>query len=231
MSFTPTAENVVWLCSVVVQAVTVARLLRNGLFRTYRVLAAYLLLEPARFVAFLVLPAGRNAYAWLLLVSRPLKWLLEAAILVELCRLILQNHTGLSRFGRWLIGVSLAAAFLISAATAVPGIARQADQYKVLFYYTAAERILDIAMVLFLLAMTAFVSWFPVAVNWNVLVYFAGWACSFIVCSAAVIIPFATGHRVTPRGSLPLEIISAICVLPWGILTTPSGYPPHNFSA
>ncbi len=149
---------------------------------------------------------------------------------MELCRLILQNHTGLSRFGRWLIGVSLTAAFLISTATAAPGIARQADQYKVLFYYTAAERILDIAMVLFLLAITAFASWFPVAVNRNILVYFVGWACSFIVSSAAAIIPFATGHRITPRGSLPLEIISAMCMVAWGILISPSGEHFHKFS-
>jgi hypothetical protein len=230
MAFTPTAENVVWFCSVVVQAATVTRLLQNGLYRTYRVLAAYLFLEPARFIAFLVLPSNWNAYAWLFLVSQPLKWLLEAAILVELCQLILQNHPGLLRLGRWVIGVSLTAAFLISAATAASGIAHQADQYKILFYYTAAERILDIAMVLFLVSMTAFVFWFPVAVNRNILVYFAGWACSFIVCSAAVIIPFATGHRITPRGSLPLEIISTICVLAWGILISQSGESSHKRS-
>jgi hypothetical protein len=223
MTFAPTPENIVWLCSVLAQAGALARLFFNGLYRTYPVLSAYLFLGPATFIAFLVLPATRNAYAWLFLASQPLMWILEALILVELCHLILRDYAGLAKMGRRLMVLSLTAAFLISAATAAPGIATHGEQYPVLFYYTAAERTLDIAMVLFLVQMAAFLCLFPVALNRNILVYFAGWACSFLARAAAVIIPFATGHRVTPEASMALGVISGICALTWAILISQAG--------
>src|SRR5260370_41875084 len=85
-------------------------------------------------------------------------------------------------------------------------------------------------MVICLLAMVAFLSWFAFALNRNVLVFFAGWRSSLLASSAAVIMPFATGHRITPQVSMALEIISGICVLAWGLLISPRGERSHTVS-
>jgi hypothetical protein len=226
MTFTPSPDNILWLFSTIAKLALLVRLIRTDLFRIYRVLFVYLLAEILRFAAYLWLSPNKTEYARQFFLSQPVTWLLEAWVLVELCFLIFRNHQGLARTSKWLIALGFWGAFIISVVTAflsAAPIADKNDPHRVLFYYTAVERTLDIGMVLFLLVMTIFLCWFPIVLNRNVLVYFASWSFSFIARSAAVIVPFATGHRMTHRASLVLQGIDLVCVSVWLVLINKAG--------
>ncbi len=225
MTFSPTPENILWLSFVMAQVAVLGRLTFERLLRVYQVLSIYLLTDATRFVVFLLLPPGRKYSAWLFVISQPVIWVLETCVLIELCLLIFRSHAGLARVGRWVIASGLAAAFLVSMATApsTAPVADPNDSFKILFYYTAVERILDIGMVVFLLIMTVFLAWYPFTLNRNILVYFAGWAFSFIARSAAVVIPLATGRHITRTTNLVLEVVDLLCMMMWLVLINKAG--------
>jgi hypothetical protein len=226
MTFTASSENILWLSSALARSAVLVRLIRTRLWRIYRVLSLYLAAYVLRFAVWLFLPPSDRVHSWFFVYSQPVIWILEAAVLIELCFLIFRDHVGLARVGGRVIVAGLITAFVISAATAVPSatpIHDPLDPRRVLFYYTAIERVLDIGMVLFLLVMTAFLCWYPFTLNRNIFVYFAGWAFSFVARSAAVVVPFATGHHVTPNASLALEVIDLFCVISWLVLISDQG--------
>jgi hypothetical protein len=225
MTFTPSPDNVLWLFSTAARLVLLGRLVRTGLFDVYRVLSVYLAGDVLLLIAYLCLP-NNAAYFQMFVISQPIVWVLQASVLVELCFLIFRNHPGLTRTGKWMIASGLAMAFLISGITAMSSaapIADRTDPYKVLFYYTAIERTLDIGMVLFLLVMTLFLCWYPIGLSRNVFVYFASWSFSFVAKSVAIAVPFASGHRVTRGVSLALQVIDLLCVIVWLALINEEG--------
>ncbi len=227
MHFQPTSNNILWLCSTMAHAVLLIRLFTMGLYTVYRVLTIYLFAVILRFAVSLGIPQTPNAYGWLFVISQPVMWVLEVLVLLELCSQIFRNHQGLARWGRSLLVAALSVSILVAILTGLPGVAKflknSGEQYSVLFYYTFVERAIDVAMTLFVLFIVGFLFRFPISLKRNLLVYFAGWAVSFIATTAAVVIPFATGHRVTPSMSAILIAISLISTLWWVALITKKG--------
>jgi hypothetical protein len=232
MSFTGTPENYLWLCSAIAHVIVLLRLIRSNLARIYRVFSIYLFAYAFRFAVYLFLPPGLESYSEFFVDSQPVMWIFEASVLIELCSLIFRNHAGLARVGGWLIGVGLSA-FAISAAITAPRISAiidWRDPQKVLFNYLKIERVLDAGMVGFLVAMTVVLCWFPFTLNRNILVYFAGWALYFLVRSAAIIVPFATGHLIERGVNIAFELAELLCVLTWLLFINKKGESAEKVS-
>src|SRR5256885_635356 len=109
-----TTDNLLWSFSVVGEAALLARLFILGLYRTYRWLSAYLMIDIAEFLLLAIVPAARRGFPYFFAVAQPVAWAFEGLVLLEIYSLVLRNHAGFARWGRRLIGISFATSIALS---------------------------------------------------------------------------------------------------------------------
>ncbi len=177
-------------------AVLYLRLRQQGLHRTYRIFAIFLLFRVAHTVVLSALPpvwyalhhvpsppfGANNVYAWTWVFTVPQLWLLHVLVVLELYSLVLKGYKGIASLGRWAILAGLAIAVLISSVTLSAEMAHSnVQQYPILRFMFIMGRDVSSSLVLFLLFITAFLVWFPVPLSRNVVVYSTVYAFYFTI--------------------------------------------------
>ena len=170
------------------------RLRHQKLHRVYRVFAAYVLFRVVRLAVLATLPRlwywvhhqpyfpyANNAYGWIWALSEPALWILQILVVLELYSLVFQNHKGIASLGRWTVIAGLSIAVVLSSITLPSELSHSAEKYVILRWYSLAERGVDASLVAFLLFITAFLAWFPIPLNRNVVLYSMVYAIYFIV--------------------------------------------------
>ena len=169
------------------------RLRQQGLHHVYRVFAAFVLFRAVRDLALVALPAlwyglhhlpyvrlANNVYAWTWFVAEPPMWILHVLVVLELYSLVLQNYKGIASTGRWAVLAGLTVAVVLSCATLPAEMSHSAEHYTLLRWAFMASRGVHASLVIFLLFITAFLAWFPVPLNRNVVLYSMVYALYFI---------------------------------------------------
>ncbi len=169
------------------------RLRQQRLHRIYRIFAIFLLFRAARSALLAVLPPiwyslqggplprfnENNVYAWTWVITLPVLWLLHILVVLELYSLVLQGYKGIASMGRWVVFAGLAIAVVPSFVTFSAEITHSTVHSAILRWIFVLTRGLDSSLVLFLLFITAFLVWFPVPLNRNVILYSTVYAFYF----------------------------------------------------
>ncbi|HXN49851.1 MAG TPA: hypothetical protein VN893_24580 [Bryobacteraceae bacterium] len=174
------------------------RLRQQGLQHVYRFFAAFVLFRAVRDLALVALPAlwyglhhrpyvrlGNNVYAWVWVLLEPPMWILHILVVLELYSLVLQNYKGIASMGRWAVFAGLTVAVVLSCATLPAEMSHSAEHYTLLRWAFVASRGVHASLVIFLLFITAFLAWFPVPLNRNVVLYSMVYALYFITDTLA----------------------------------------------
>ncbi len=220
-------ESMSWL-AIAGYVVLYLRLRQQGLRRVYRVFAAYVLFRAARTVALVTLPRvwyavlhrpfvpyANNAYGWLWALSEPMVWILQVLIVLELYSLVLQNHKGIASFGRWAVLGGLAIATVVSSVTLPAEMSHSAEKFTILRTYFLVNRGLDASLVVFLLIITAFLAWFPVPLNRNVVLYSMVYALYFTVGALAELARNLGGLAAWSGVNLAINGLELLCLGIW----------------
>jgi hypothetical protein len=208
-------QQVLWWLSLALEAGLLVRLSVSRLHRLYTWFAVLICLELARGVAVLPVDPRKDLFAWYFLLTEPLKWFLFILVVLELYSLALKEHQGIATFSRWIMTASVLAAVAISALTLSADLSRPARRFPILIYYSVIERGLMFSLVLFLLLITAFLVWSPIAVRRNVVVH-AGILSFFFLSSAmALFIRNVAGYELTRTISTVLFFVHNSCYLLW----------------
>lgn len=201
----------------------VLRLFRSGLYRTYKMFTLYVLYELARLSAVGFLDPTTKLYANFYFFSQPITWLFLLLVILELYELSLKNHAGIATWGRRVLASALFLSAIASVATVAVDIQQHASVHHRLALYATIERVILLSLLLFLFALTWFLSHFPVPVNRNTIVHLRVFAIYFLMRGAVMLTVLVLG--VEHRGIINLvqQISVTACLCAWAFLLTPAG--------
>ena len=192
----------------------VLTLARNGLYRTYRFLFAYLLLDGCHGAAALILRNGTQAYFLVYLAAQSLKTVLAVFVILELAQIVLAEHPALARFGRDVVAYVLLGAAVIAGAGIAVDSSVPPGRSPILHRFNSVERTMDIWLLMFLLVMALFLTWFPVRLKRNVVLYFAGFIIYFLTRAAGLLLTNLEPVLMSRIDTAMLSV-SFLCLLTW----------------
>ncbi|MBI1896697.1 MAG: hypothetical protein HYS04_09225 [Acidobacteria bacterium] len=212
------------LASLVLYAAVIVRFCWSGLVHSYPAFVAYLLFELLRtsVVGFLV-PYGTNLYFWFYVGTEIGGWLLYGLVVLELFGLVLRHHAGIATVGRWAVMAAVGLSVAFSALTLLLGLERGALDHQIVDDFFVMDRLAMSSLLFFLVLVTLFLLWFPIALSRNVVVHACTFAFFFLTRTLVFLSVNFFGRTVLAYSNATMHILSVICLLLWAILLTPAG--------
>src|SRR6266567_3558252 len=171
----PTQETVLLILQTSILTGLVVRVLMTGLFRTYPWFFGYLLMASLQTLILPFLPFNSAIYLYTWAVSQGLLTCFCALIVLELYSLILRDLTGLAtssrRYIKICLGVATLGSLLVLLVEQTPNVAFDA--------FMIIDRAILTSLLIFVLLLTAFLIYYPVPINRNLVVYSIGYAVYF----------------------------------------------------
>lgn len=217
------AERALWLVVYAAQLVLLARLGQQGLLRRYRFFSLYLGVQVLEASLLLAFRPGTDAYGWAYAAFVPLIGLCATLAVLELHDLVLRDYAGIRSLARWVITGSLAAALVMAALTLSPDLSNPAEPYPLMRAFHVFQRVLYSALFLFTLLTTAFLLWFPLPLNRNIVLHTMVFLASFAGRSATLLLRNVGGPELRLLASTVNLGIAATCLLAWILFLTRAG--------
>jgi hypothetical protein len=206
----PTEQVVLLILQTSILVGLVVRVLVTGLFRTYPCFFGYLLLASLQtsVLPFLAFDSGIYGYFWL--VTQALLTCFCALIVLELYALVLRDLTGIAsasrRYVKICLGVAILGSLLLLLVERTP---------KGIFNtFLVIDRAIVTSLLIFVLLLTAFLVYYPVSINRNLVVYSMGYAVYFLA-KAGGLLTVNINHAWYRQFSMGLIIASTISMLFW----------------
>lgn len=215
-------------------ALTALKLLTSGLFRRYRIFFLYFIFRFFYITGFLIithmhgLPGGdgtqSNLYFYAYFLTEPILLLAYILVVVELYSLVLEKYRGLYTLGRWAMYGAILISGTASILTLLPKLAPSLPEApRRLMYELAAERGVDLALVIFILLIILFLSRYPVPLSRNVVVHTVIYSVFFLSDAMVLLLWTMFGYKGGDTFNLVLSAISSICSLSWAFFLSAEG--------
>lgn len=228
--FTSIFQGVAILGSVL----TILRIFASGLYRRYRIFFAYFIFRVVYTTAGLIvtrlkgLPGGDGTQSYLYFdlyfYSVPFLLLAYILVVIELYSLVLERYRGLYTLGRWAMYGAVLISSTISIVTLLPKLGPSLPEpSRRLMYELAAERGIELALVIFILLIVWFLSKYPVPLSRNVLVHTVIYSVFFLSDALVLLWRTVLGYHVTDTVNAIAGAISAACTIAWAFLLTAHG--------
>ena len=173
--------QLLWYANVAAMGALLLRFTATGLWRLYRVLFSYFLALAGGSLLLLLISFRSNSYALVFMTDEVIVHVLALFTVLELYWLALAKHMGLASFGRTTVwGVSAAVTFL-ALVSALLDRDIPSGQSIILHRFFTVERTLEMAIILFLLLIALFITWFPVKMPRNAALAIAGFSVLYIL--------------------------------------------------
>src|SRR5450432_268381 len=219
-----TLVSILKVVSLLGSALTAARLLKNGLYLRYRIFSAYMVFWFLNVSWSLALDQKSSIYLLFWTVSEAILWVFYVLLVLELYRLVLEKYKGIYTLGRRFLYFGVAVAVTISALTLIPKINPQSPQRsRILPYFLAAERGIDLSLAIFILLILVFLAVFRVPLARNVRIHAAVYSVYFISNTLIFLLRSVFGLRMKDEVDLLLMATSSGCLIAWLFLLSPKG--------
>lgn len=204
---------------------TAYKFLRTGLYRRYRVFFFLLLFQTLNTIWPLLIRDRKSfAYAYLWATTEPISWIFYILAVLELYRLVLENHRGLYSLGRWAMYGATAVAIFLSILTLLPHFTPATPQRsRNLGYFYATERGIFVSLTIFILLMLLFLSRYPVPLSRNVLVHTGLYSLYFVSQTFATLLLTVFGLQHLESATVVGSAATALCLFLWFLLLTRKG--------
>jgi hypothetical protein len=174
------------------------RLYFMGLASRYRFLCAYLVLEALGTGGLAWIPINTWTYTIAYFCVTPVLWVLGYLVVLELCRLILEDYPGVAGAGRRLVNWSMGAAVLVALGFAAHGLRARLGTFPVLRSFAIVHMSVRVGLLFFLLVILYFVYRFRLSLPRNRKLYGVGFAICWglVLVADALSIGAGTAHYV-----------------------------------
>ena len=199
------------------------KLFRSTLWQKYRYFTFYLVFETIRVPVMSVIPRATDVYAITYFSTQPIIWLLFVLTVLELFQLVLRNHVGIASLGRKALSISLALSALISVSTLVFELQRQPVESAFLYNFMLLERLVMMSLLVLVLCLIGFLSYFPVPLTRNVRVHASVFAAFFAVRTTLLIVRTWFGREIVATLNIVAYVAMIACLLAWFRLLTLEG--------
>jgi hypothetical protein len=142
---------------------------------------------------------------------------------LELYSLVLANYKGLQTVGRWVFLVAVTLAVVISGASVIPTWSNPNEKVMIVFYYALIARGIMFSLVLFILLILFFLSWYPISLSRNLVIHAVVCLVFLISASMAYLVRNVQGAAVNHAVNVAHLVITIICWGAWMVLLTPKG--------
>ena len=176
-----------WYVNLAASAMLLVRFWLTRIYLSQRLLYAFFLVKVALGIALLRIPYRSDLYTYVYVAAEVAAQLLAFFALLELYRNALARHKGLASFGRAAVWVVTGIVTLLASVSATLDQDIPRGQSAILHRYFTVERTVDIAIVLFLLVIAVFVTWFPVKMSRNVILSIAGFSVFYALKVGALL--------------------------------------------
>jgi hypothetical protein len=179
------AEGIRWL-TIGLTAAVVVKLWLTGLINVYKLLFCYLAFDLLTSLGSFLIPYRTKYYAHYYFSAQTLMIVMAAFILVEIYALALERTPALARFLRSTVGYILGIAALTPLLWLYANGSASSQIHPYLKADLLFEQTMDATMAIFLIIISIFMTWFPVRLRRNVIVYISGFIVWSLSRSAAV---------------------------------------------
>lgn len=205
-------------------SLTVIKLCYTGLYRRYRMFFLLFLFAIPETIWPLLIDVKSQLYEKIWIISDPIFWVLHILVVLELYRLVLENHKGLYSLGRWIMNAAVGIAIFISVLSLIPHFKPTTPQHsRMLGYFFATRRGIDCSLVIFILLILLFLSRYPVRLSRNVLVHTALFSIFFLIETLTLLLASVFGIHVYTAVDILRSGILSLCVFAWFFLLTRKG--------
>lgn len=220
--------------TIVGAALTVLKLVTSGLYRRYRIFFGYFLFRIPYMTGFLILSHLKGLrggdgirsylYFYAFFYSEPILILAYILVVIELYSLVLERYKGIYTLGRWAMYGAVLISGTISVLTMLPKLGPSLPEpSKRLIYELAAERGVDLALVIFILLIVWFLTRYPVPLSRNVVAHTAIYSVFFLSDALVLLWRHLLGYHVTEVFNAFATAVSAACAVAWCVLLTAKG--------
>ena len=210
----------------VTQIVAYALLLRklsvSHLLKTYRYFSCLIAVETARLLFMSSLTPRSETYAHAYFITTPIIWVLYVLVVLELFQLTLRNHIGIASLGRKAVTTGLVVSVLVSSATLLFDLQRNIEG-AFLFNFMLLERMVMTSLLVLLLCLIGFVSYFPVPLSRNIRTHACIFAVYFTVRTLLLFIRLWFGLEVVVALNVIGAVLATACLFTWTVLLSEAG--------
>jgi hypothetical protein len=208
----------------VLAALVAGKLYTTGLHRRYRAFFWYMLFRIVEGVWPNFIDIKSGLYAWVWVFTEPISLFLYILVVLELARLVLENHQGLYTLGRWSIYFGMAISVVLSILSLLPRIKPNMTQRsKYMGYVFALDRAVTLCMAIFLILMLFLISRYPVKLSRNVLLHACLYTLFFICNTLDFILARVFGLPHYAAIDTSRMIVACLCLLCWFLFLSPEG--------
>jgi hypothetical protein len=214
----PLDQLVLIVAQAALLATLVARMWIADLHRIYPFFFLYLLADLLQTLIGVSIPFKGPAYPYFWVASEGTIACCYALIVIELYRVVLRDLPGIATISRRYITVTVAVATVGSLL--LLRLEEAPANYVSVFF--VIERAIVFSLVIFILLVSAFLAYYPIPLNRNVVIYSIGYAVYFLTKATALFVR-TLGHYVLPQISTVLLVVSSVCLLFWVLTLSRQG--------
>ena len=180
----------------------IARIWSAGLYRVYPYFFSYLVAQLLQVLILSAVPFRGSAYPYIWVGTEAMIVCFSVLIVVELYRVIFRDLPGIASVSRRYMKITVAVGILVSLFL----FRFEETPANYVSTFLVIERGIDFSLVLFILLVSAFLTYYPVSLNRNVVVYSIGYAFYFLIKATALFVR-TMGHYVAPQISTILMVV------------------------
>ncbi len=194
------------------------RVVGTGLFRTYPYFFGYVLVASVQALILSFLSPNSSSYIYPWLITQALLTFFGALVVLELYTLVLRDLTGIASASRRYVKVCVVLALLVSL------LLLEAEQtpHGIVAAFMLVDRALVTSLLIFVLLLTAFLVYYPVPINRNLVVYSTGYALYFIAKGCGLLV-LNISHAWSRQFSYVVVTASTLAMLFWLVGLSPAG--------
>jgi hypothetical protein len=212
-----------WLFFVSLLSLTVflLKFVLCGLHKKYRWLFSYFAAVLAGGLVLAGIPYQSKAYAWTFIAQEVFIHVLAIFVVLEIYRIALAGHAGLAAFGR--AGILIATVLAVTVAVAISLVDRDipSGQLAAFHWFLTFQRSWDLALLVFLVLIGLFITWFPVKLSKNTAIGIAGFSVIFFVRAGILLAANVLPRKNVPAVNNAAMILETVMTLAWAAAIRP----------
>jgi hypothetical protein len=213
-----TITRVLMVAQFVALPLLILRICLAGIQRKYIFFTTYLAISFVQIAIQYVIPYSSLAYGYAFVFSEMLIVVLYVLIVLELYSKVLAPLAGVAAMAQQYTGGAICVAALVSLGL----LYFESSASNLVERFLVFERVMIFSLVLFVLFIVGFLTYFPVSLSRNVIVYSTGYAVFFLAKAASI---FARNTQVLDYRVVD-EIhltVNDLCLLFWAVYLSRAG--------
>jgi hypothetical protein len=156
-------------------------------------------------------------------ITLPILWILDVLVVLEVFQAALAERQGIASFSRKFVITAMGIGATVGVSTLFFDLQDQKPRYKILENFILADRVMELALLVFLLLLAGFLAYFPVLLHKNARVHAAVFTFYFLAKTVVLVFRGMLGVDVSNITNLAGRLITTVCLLCWIFLLSRAG--------